>query len=111
MKKVLSEGNESEGEVLKRMGIKEEWFYRRARELSGGELQRFCITRAMGRETKFLIADEMTTMLDAISQAQIWQSVLKLAKEKGMGIIVVSHEKALINKICDRVVYLEGINS
>ena len=40
-------------------------------ELSGGELQRFCIARALAAEPRFVIADEMSTMLDALTQAQI----------------------------------------
>lgn len=45
-------------------------------------------------------------MLDAITQAQIWQAVLETAKKRNMGIIVVSHEKNLIQRLCDRVVEL-----
>ena len=75
-------------------------------ELSGGELQRFCVVRALSQETKFLIADEMTTMLDAITQAQIWNVVLEHVKKYNIGLIVISHEKALVNRICDRIVDL-----
>ena len=48
---------------------KKEWLNRWPSELSGGELQRFCVLMALSPETKFLIADEMTTMLDTITQA------------------------------------------
>ena len=75
-------------------------------ELSGGELQRFCVVRALSPETRFLIADEMTTMLDAITQAQIWNVVLEHVKKYNIGLIVISHEKALVNRICDRIVDL-----
>ena len=59
------------------LGIRDEWKERFPVEVSGGELQRFCIARALGRRTKLLIADEMTTMLDLITQGQIWDFVLK----------------------------------
>ena len=49
------------------LGIRDEWKERFPVEVSGGELQRFCIARALGRRTKLLIADEMTTMLDLIT--------------------------------------------
>lgn len=72
------------------------------------ELQRFCVLRALSPETKFLIADEMTTMLDAITQAQIWKVVIKYCKDNGIGLIVISHDKDLVDQVCDRVVNLEN---
>ena len=71
-------------------------------ELSGGELQRFCIARALGRDTKFLIADEISTMLDMITQSQIWNFLLKETKERGIGLIVVSHSEPLLARIAER---------
>src|SRR5699024_9199509 len=100
------EGWEPDKKVLDEFGIQQEWLTRWPNELSGGELQRFCVVRALGPDTRFLIADEMTTMLDAITQAQIWQAVLAIAKEREMGIIVVSHEAKLIERLCDRVISL-----
>ena len=88
------------------MGIKTEWLNRWRSELCGGELQRFCVVRALSPETKFLIADEMTTMLDAITQAQIWNVVLNHVKKYNIGLVVISHEKSLIDRICDRIVDL-----
>lgn len=106
MEKVLKEAGEPQPELLSLLGIEEEWLTRWPGELSGGELQRFCVARALGPDTRFLIADEMTTMLDAITQAQIWQAVLEIAKERKMGIIVVSHEAKLVERLCDRVIVL-----
>ena len=51
-----------------------------------------------------LIADEMTTMLDLITQGQIWDFVLKELKRREMGMIAVSHSPELLEKVCDRVV-------
>ena len=73
------------------LGIRDEWKERFPVEVSGGELQRFCIARALGRRTKLLIADEMTTMLDLITQGQIWDFVLKELKRRDIGMIAVSH--------------------
>ncbi len=50
----------------------------------------------------------MTTMLDAITQAQIWQVVIKYCKDNGIGLIVISHDKDLVDQVCDRVVNLEN---
>lgn len=106
MNKILNEAFEPSQELLDSMGIKKEWLNRWPNELSGGELQRFCVIRALSPQTKFLIADEITTMLDSITQAQIWNVVLEHVKNHNIGLIVISHEKALINRICDRVVDL-----
>lgn len=109
MNKVLSEAFNPTKELLDYIGIKNEWLDRYPNELSGGELQRFCVIRALSKNTKFLIADEMTTMLDAITQAQIWYVVLEYVKKYNIGLVVISHEKALIDRICDRVVNLEKL--
>ena len=92
------------------LGIRDEWKERFPVEVSGGELQRFCIARALGRKTKLLIADEMTTMLDLITQGQIWDFVLKELKRRDIGMIAVSHSPELLEKVCDRVVHLRTMN-
>ena len=107
MRQILTESFNPPKELLDYIGIKNEWLNRYPNELSGGELQRFCVIRALSKDTKFLIADEMTTMLDAITQAQIWNVVLDYIKQNNIGLIVISHEKSLIQRICDRVVNLE----
>lgn len=104
MNKILNEGWNPDKEILKKLEIKTEWLSRWPNELSGGELQRFCIARALGPKTKFLIADEMTTMLDAITQAQIWKAVIDIIKKRDMGLVVVSHDRYLIDRICSRVI-------
>ena len=106
MDKILKEAYLPSKELLDDMGIKTEWLNRWPSELSSGELQRFCVVRALSPETKFLIADEMTTMLDAITQAQIWNVVLNHVKKYNIGLVVISHEKSLIDRICDRIVDL-----
>ena len=106
MDKILNEGWNPDQELLATLGIEQEWLTRWPSELSGGELQRFCVARSLGPNTRFLIADEMTTMLDAITQAQIWNAVLEIAKKREMGIVVVSHEAKLIQRLCHRVIKL-----
>lgn len=110
MHKSLNEGWQPDQALLDLFGIEKEWLSRWPNELSGGELQRFCVVRALGPETGFLIADEMTTMLDAITQAQIWQAVLEIAKQRNMGLIVISHEEKLMQRLCDRVITLTEVN-
>ncbi|MCM3267659.1 ABC transporter ATP-binding protein [Paenibacillus elgii] len=104
MHRVLREGGEPDPALLEALGIEQEWLRRRPGELSGGELQRFCVARALGPHTRFLIADEMTTMLDAITQAQIWQAVRAIARQRQLGVLVVSHEPGLIRHLCTHVI-------
>ncbi|MGG0642438.1 ATP-binding cassette domain-containing protein [Sporosarcina gallistercoris] len=103
MNKVLAEGGNVDSSILDALGIAPSWMTRYPSELSGGELQRFCVARALGPHTEYLIADEMTSMLDSITQAQIWHTILQIAKERPLGVLVISHEKQLLERICDRV--------
>ena len=110
MHEVLEESWDVPDSLLEDFGIQKSWLNRWPAELSGGELQRFSVLRSLNPKTKFLIADEMTTMLDAITQVQIFESVLKIVKERNMGLLVVSHDKDLMDIICDEVIYLDDIN-
>ena len=110
MHEVLEESWDVPDSLLEDFGIQKSWLNRWPAELSGGELQRFSVLRSLNPNTKFLIADEMTTMLDAITQVQIFESVLKIVKERNMGLLVVSHDRDLMDIICDEVIYLDDIN-
>ena len=67
-------------------------------------MQRFCIARVLSPETKFLICDEITTMLDVITQAQIWQVLLEVSDKSNLGMLVVTHNMALAEKVCTRMI-------
>ena len=106
MNKIVNECWNPDKEMLDRLGIEEEWMSRWPRELSGGELQRFCIARILSPQTKFLICDEITTMLDVISQAQIWDVLLDISKEHNYGMIIVTHNMNLASRVCTRIIDL-----
>lgn len=110
METVLKESWEVPDEFFEEFGIQKSWLTRFPQELSGGELQRFSVLRSLNPNTKFLIADEMTTMLDAITQVQILDSVLKIVKQRKMGFLLVSHDMDLVETICDEKIYLKDIN-
>ena len=103
LKRVLEESGEMREDVLDAFGIERAWLDRFPRELSGGELQRFCVARALMSGAEYLICDEISTMLDVITQAQIWNVVLEEAKKRNMGIIAVTHNWHLANRIADRI--------
>ena len=92
--------------LLQELGIRPEWLSRFPHELSGGELQRFCIARALAANPRYLIADEISTMLDAYTQAQLWHFLLEEAEKRNLGMIVVTHSPALLERIATRVVSL-----
>ena len=82
------------------------WLSRYPHELSGGELQRFCIARALAANPRYLVADEVSTMLDALTQAQIWRFLMDETSRRGIGLVFVSHSPALTDRIATRVVRL-----
>lgn len=106
MREVLAEGDNIERKVIEKLGIEQGWLDRYAGELSGGELQRFCIARALGARTRILIADEITTMLDLITQGQIWSFLLDEIQRREIGLLAVSHSTPLLEHICTRQVEL-----
>ena len=107
MKAVLEEGDNVSPDLIKRLGIETDWMNRFPAELSGGEMQRFCIARALGQRTQFLLADEISTMLDLITQSQIWHFLMDETEKRRIGMIVVSHNPELLEKVCTRVVDLQ----
>lgn len=107
MQDILAEGDAVEPRVLDALGIRKEWMRRFPQELSGGELQRFCIARALGRRTRFLLADEITTMLDLVTQSQIWHFLMEEIRGRDIGLLAVSHDKELLRQICTRQIDLQ----
>lgn len=106
LRRVLEESGELDLDMLDRFGIEKAWLDRFPRELSGGELQRFCVARALMSGAKYLICDEISTMLDVITQSQIWNVVLSEAEKRNMGIIVVTHNMHLADRIATGTINL-----
>lgn len=88
---------------LAQFSIKPEWLERRPNELSGGELARIALLRALDPRTKILIADEITAQLDAHLQKEVWQILIKLSQERPLAMIIFSHNKALLDKVSTSV--------
>ena len=106
LRKVLEESGRLTEDRLASFGIERAWLDRFPRELSGGELQRFCVARALLSGAEYLICDEISAMLDAITQAQLWNVVLEEAEKREMGLLVVTHNRRLAERIASRVVDL-----
>lgn len=107
MLKTLLEAGEYDEDLRRDMGIRDEFLNRWPNELSGGELQRICVMRALKPQTKFIIADEISTMLDVLTQSQIWDIILDYAKQHNIGILAITHNQYLAEAICSRIVHLD----
>lgn len=102
--RILHEAYSPPMDLLESLSISPRWMDRYPHELSGGEIQRIAVARALGPGTRYLIADEMTAMLDARTQALIWQTVLSHCRRHHIGILAISHNRPLLEKISDTVI-------
>lgn len=107
MDRVLKEAGAYSNELLKELQIEQDWLNRYASQLSGGQLQRICIARCVIAKPQYIIADEITTMLDPISQAEIWEFLLRFAKKHRVGILAISHDGILLERLCDEIIDIQ----
>lgn len=105
--RIISEAWQPDDLTLDAIGVSRSWFDRYPHEISGGELQRVVLVRALGPETRFLVADEVSAMLDPITQVEIW-SFLKERSSQGLGILAISHDAALLKRISSRQLRLSN---
>jgi peptide/nickel transport system ATP-binding protein len=92
--------------MLERVGLDPQMAARYPHELSGGQCQRAGIARAMILGPRVLVCDEPVSALDAAVQAQILELLAGLKSEHGMSILLVSHNLAVVRRLCDRVLVL-----
>jgi peptide/nickel transport system ATP-binding protein len=84
----------------------DDFLARRPHELSGGQLQRVVIARALVLHPKLIIADEPVSMLDASEQARLITLLKDIQNERGMGLLLISHDLALVRKVADRILVM-----
>ncbi|GLY85418.1 ABC transporter ATP-binding protein [Actinoallomurus iriomotensis] len=92
-------------ELLDSVGLRDPAtvYHRYPDELSGGMLQRALIAIAIGGEPDLLIADEATTALDVVIQAEVLDLLARLRAESGLSLLLVTHDLAVVAETCDRV--------
>ena len=94
-------------ELLLQMGLPVEYLDKYPHELSGGECQRAALARAMAMRPQILVCDEVTSALDVSVQAQIVDLLLKLKEEGEISMIFISHDLALVQGICDKIIVMK----
>ncbi len=97
------------GDALNRAELPEDRFplSRYPHELSGGQRQRVVIAMAIALRPKLLIADEPTTALDVTTQAQILALLKRLARDEGMGLLMITHDLAVVADMADKIVIMQ----
>ena len=102
------ESNRIAGVLLERVGLPANFIRRYPHELSGGERQRVGIARAVAVRPKLIVADEIVSGLDISAKAKIIKVLQGLKEELNLALIFISHDLAVVNHICDRVLVLQN---
>lgn len=77
-------------------------------QLSGGMLQRMMIALALMAESRFLLADEPTSDLDVVAQARFLDLLERLTAQRGLGVLLVTHDMGVVARTCDHVAVMES---
>jgi peptide/nickel transport system ATP-binding protein len=95
-------------ELLEQVGLPASHGRTYPHQLSGGQKQRVMIAMALSCDPQVLIADEPTTALDVMVQAQVLELLTGIAKQRGMGVLIISHDLSVLATTCHRVAVMYG---
>jgi peptide/nickel transport system ATP-binding protein len=107
----IAEGREAKrrsAELLERVGIPADRADRYPHEFSGGMRQRAAIAMALACDPKILLADEPTTALDVMVQAQILDLLVALTQDFGLTLVLVTHDLPIVAQVCGRAAVMYG---
>lgn len=111
VREILVEGAPDVLPVIDSGLVLSDWLDAFPHELSGGELQRVNLARALLARPAYLVADEITASLDSINQVQIWELVRAGVHANAYGVLAISHDMPLLEQVCHRIVTMQSINS
>ncbi|WP_108485453.1 ABC transporter ATP-binding protein [Oceaniglobus ichthyenteri] len=95
-------------DILDRVGLTAHPLGRYPHEMSGGQRQRVVIAMAIAKRPKLLIADEPTTALDVTTQAQILELLKSLVADFNMGLMMITHDLAVVATMAERIVVMQN---
>ncbi len=93
-------------ELLERVGLRADHAAGYPHQMSGGQRQRVLIALALACEPDLLIADEPTTALDVMVQAQVLQLLAELQADRGLALLFITHDLSVLNSVCERLVVM-----
>ncbi len=95
-------------ELLALTNLSNEILDRRPHQISGGQAQRVVLARALSLDPEILIADEPTSMLDISVQAQVLSLLKNLQTERGISILLISHDLSVVKQFCNRMAFIDS---
>jgi len=97
-------------DLLRAVELDDTLLTQRPPQLSGGQLQRVCLARALAVEPRLLILDEAVSNLDLVLQANVIRLLKKLQQQFGTACLFITHDLRLVERFCDRVMVMEAGN-
>lgn len=94
------------GELFDAVGLDRSLALRRPRDLSGGQLQRAAIARALAAGPRLLVCDEAVASLDVSIRSQVLDVIGKLRDDRGLSVLFISHDLGVVQRIADRTIVL-----